>query len=96
MRKSWRSHTEARIDGKPGYPIVEIIWNDAQASALEWQEEAGTSMAPTTTVGYLVAKDRGSYTVASLINLNHVGHCITIPKGCLIEKPRYLVLAPLA
>lgn len=87
---SWTKHTEARVDGRPGYPIVEIIWDDAQASAVEsWEEEAGQVVAPTTTVGYLVAKDRRSYTVASLINLNHVAHCITIPKGC-VRLVRYL------
>lgn len=70
--------------------MVEIIWDDAQASAVHsWEAEAATAMAPTTTLGYLVGKDRRSYTVASLINLNHVGHCITIPKGC-VREVRYL------
>lgn len=89
-KQSWKTHTEARVDGKPGYPIVEIIWEDAQASAVDnWAEEAGVAVTPTTTVGYLVAKDRRSYTVASLINLNHVAHCLTIPKGCVLDV-RYL------
>lgn len=90
-KRSWRSHTEARVEGKPGYPLVEIIWDDAQASAIQWEEEAGTITAPTTTLGYLVAKDRKTYTVASLINLNHVGHCLTIPRGC-VREIRYLAV----
>lgn len=87
---SWTKHTEARIDHKPGYPLVEIIWDDAQATALtEWAEEAATSTAPTTTIGYLVGKDRRTYTIASLINMNHVGHVLTIPRGC-VREVRYL------
>lgn len=89
---SWTNHTEARVAGKPGYPIVEVIWDDAQASAtITWDAEVTSDLAPTTTVGYLVQKDRRSYTVASLINLNHIGHCITIPKAC-VREIRYLAV----
>lgn len=87
---SWTRHTEARVAGRPGYPIVEVIWDDAQAGAVSaWETEANTDTAPTTTVGYLVHKDRRTYTVVSLINLNHVGHSITIPRGC-VREVRYL------
>jgi len=72
--------------------MVEILWDDAQASAVHaWEEEASQATAPTTTLGYLVAKDRKTYTVASLINLNHVGHCLTIPRGC-VREIRYLAV----
>lgn len=89
---SWTKHTEARVLRKPGYPMVEIIWYDTLASAVtEWAEEASTDTMPTTTIGYLVRKDRWTYTIASMINLNHIGHVVTIPKGC-VEEVRYLAV----
>lgn len=92
MMDSWAKHTQARIKGKPGYPMVEIIWDDAQAFATtNWEEEASSETAPTTTVGYLVKKNRRTYTVVSLINLNHVGHGIVIPRN-FVREVRYLVV----
>ena len=87
----WSVHTENRAAGRPGYPMVEIIWEDAQAIATEdWVEEFDGNAALTTTVGYLVGKTRSTVTVVSMINSNHIGHGITIPKGCILGKIRFL------
>lgn len=73
--------------GRPGLPVVEIVWDDAQASAVvDWEAEVGTELMPTTTVGYLVHEDKRTVTVASLINTNSVGHALTIPKACVVSR----------
>ncbi len=66
--------------------MVEVVWEDALESAIEWSEEAGTELMPTTSVGYLVHEDRGSLTLVSLINTTHVGHALTIPKACVVSR----------
>lgn len=87
---NWVRHVEARVEGKPGYPIVEIIWDDAMASAVSnWEEEAVAEVAVTTAVGYLVKRTRTAYMLATLINPNQFGNAITIPKGC-VKEIRYL------
>lgn len=78
---------EAVRSGRQGLSAIEIVWEDAQASAVvDWEDEAGTELMPTTTVGYLVHEDRRTVTIASLINTNSVGHVLTIPKACVVSR----------
>jgi hypothetical protein len=85
-RLTWEEHVEAVQGGRTGFPVVEIVWEDALASATDWAEDAGNELMPTTTVGYLVSETRRSLTIVSLINTNHVGHGITIPKRCIVKR----------
>ena len=66
--------------GEEGLPVVEVVWYDAVAVALDWEVEASNELRLTTTVGYLVKETRKSLTVVSIINSEHVAHGITIPK----------------
>lgn len=93
-RISWAKHTSSRVAKKDGYAIVEVIWNDAQAVATEqWEEGFDGEPATTCTVGYLVGETKTTVTLMSMINMNHIGHGITIPRGCIVGSVRQLVLA---
>lgn len=83
---TWREHCDAVRKGKPGFPVVEVVWNDAVAVALGWEEEADTDLRLTTTVGYLVHESKKSLTVVSIINSEHIAHGITIPKPILRKR----------
>lgn len=72
------------VDGKPGFPIVEIVWKDAVAFAADWAEEAISELRITTTVGYLVSENDEALSLVALINSEHVGHGIVIPKSCVV------------
>jgi hypothetical protein len=85
-RLTWDQHVKAVQKGRQGFPVVEVVWEDALASATDWSEDAGNELMPTTTVGYLVHETKRSLTVVSLINTDHVGHGITIPKRCVVSR----------
>lgn len=71
------------LAGGEGFTVVEVVWDDALAGSLEWTEKATTHTMETTSVGYLIHQDETSITLASLINKTHIGHTITIPRGCV-------------
>lgn len=88
---TWKQHVTRRALGKPGYPIVEILWWDALAKATDnWQEDITNEATMVSTCGYLTFSDGEVVTVMSLIHTHAVGHGITIPISCIIGDIRYL------
>lgn len=69
--------------------LVEILWVDATSVSgeewAEWEEAAATVPAPSLSVGYVVTETDLHITVVALVNDNHIGHGICIPKGMIHE-----------
>ena len=84
--KTWSDHCRAVSKGKPGFPIVEVVWEDAVAYALDWEEEVSSKLCLTTTVGYLVKETKMAVTLVSVINMTHVAHGIVIPKSGILSR----------
>lgn len=82
---NWAEHCKRVAKGKSGFPIVEIVWHDAVAFGLDWEEKASTKLRLSTTVGYLVGETKEAYSVVSLINTGHVGHGIVISKSSMVK-----------
>lgn len=83
---TWAEHCEAVSEGKTGFPIVEVVWEDAVAYALEWETEVNSDLRTTTTVGYLVHETKRALTLVSVINSEHVAHGIVIPKPVISRR----------
>lgn len=83
---TWAEHCEAVADGLAGFPVVEVVWEDAVAYALDWEEEVNSDLRITTTVGYLVKETKKALTLVSVINTHHVAHGIVIPKPVLKRR----------
>ena len=86
VKITWEEHCQLVAKGLPGCPVVEVIWEDAVAYALDWEEAASSKLCLTTTVGYLVKETKRSITVASIINSTHIGHGIVIPKAGILSQ----------
>lgn len=84
----WKRHCKRVAAGKVGFPIVEIVWHDAVAFGTDWETEAPTGLRLTTTVGYLVAETKEALSLAAVINSEHVGHGIVVPKSCVIKRSK--------
>lgn len=82
----WKNHVQRRLDGKVGLPIVEVLWEDALASALDWTEDPDVEPMPTYTIGYIIKETETNITLAQMINMHHVGHVVTIPKSCIVTQ----------
>lgn len=83
---TWSEHCKAVSKGKPGFPIEEVVWDDAVAFAIDWEEEVNSDLCRTTTVGYLVHETKKAITLVSVINMTHVAHGIVIPKSGIISR----------
>lgn len=83
---TWDEHCEAVAAGLAGFPIVEVVWEDAVAYALDWEEEVHSDLETTTTVGYLVKETKKALTLVSIINTRHVAHGIVIPKPVIKRR----------
>ena len=83
---TWSEHCEAVQSGLKGYPIVEVVWEDAVAFALDWETEVNSELRLTTTVGYLVSESKKALTLVSVINSEHVAHGIVIPKPVVSRR----------
>jgi len=81
----WAEHVQAVQDGGVGFPVVEVVWEDCSAFAVEWSETVETSPRIVTTVGYLVSENDGSLTLVMMINPNQVGHGVVIPVSGIIS-----------
>lgn len=85
---NWSRHCKRVAAGKSGFPVVEIVWKDASAFGIEWEEKASNELRLTTTCGYLVDETEEAYVVASLINTDHVGHGIVVSKSSVVGTIR--------
>jgi hypothetical protein len=69
--------------------VVEILWWDAiGVSGDEWanhKDAYDTTPAQTLTVGYVVKETPDYITVVSMLNPNHLGYGVCIPKGMIKE-----------
>ena len=83
---NWSEHCEAVAAGGDGFPVLEVVWFDAVAVALDWEVETDNELRLTTTVGYLVKETRKALTLVSIINTEHIGHGITIPKPVVSRR----------
>ena len=86
MKLTWDEHCKLVSKGMPGYPVVEVVWEDAVAYALDWEEKPDSNLCTTTTVGYLVKETKRTITVASIINQSHMGHGLIIPKANILQR----------
>lgn len=83
---TWAEHVEAIEAGREGFPIVQVCWVDAVSVAVEWEEEVCSDLRKTTTIGYLIDETDDALVLVSVINTEHVGHGIVIPKGCVTQQ----------
>lgn len=80
-----KTHVRKVLSGVDGYPLVEIHWLDAVATAIDWEEKPNTKPMPTVSVGYLIESNSDSMTLVAIVNETHVGHGLTIPAGCITK-----------
>ena len=68
-------------------PLVEVVWSDASDIGGDWvtAEDAVVEPAVSLSVGYLIASNKSSVTLAALVNESHFAHGITIPKKMVVE-----------
>ena len=82
---TWEEHVEAVRNDRPGFPVVEVVWEDCASFAIEWAEKAETTARLTTTVGYLVSQTDDSISVVLHINTDHVGTGAVIPVSAILS-----------
>lgn len=78
-----KTHVKRRFKGTEGMRLVEILWWDAQAKALEWEESVSGEAIMTCSVGYVLHDTDVAITIAAIINENHLAHALTVPHGCI-------------
>lgn len=83
---TWAEHCEAVAAGGTGFKVVEVVWYDAVALGLTWESEANHELRLTTTVGYLIKETKMALTLVSIINTEHIGHGIVIPKPVVSRR----------
>ena len=73
---------------KPKYPVVWIIWDDAESDS-SWSEEPTTPLGPThaTTMGFLVRDEKDYVLVADSYfpNSKIISNTTKIPRGMIVE-----------
>jgi hypothetical protein len=78
--------------GRTPGELVEVLWLDAVSVGtdvwLESTEATQSTPEPSVAVGYLWDETETHLTVVALVNTRHVGHGITIPRGCVVEVRR--------
>lgn len=69
------------------YPLVEIIWVDAVATAtIEWsdiEEILEAQLAQSRAVGYLIESNKHRSVVVALVNEEDAAHAMLIPQGMI-------------
>jgi hypothetical protein len=72
-------------DGK--IRLVEVIWSDASDIGGDWvtADDAVIEPAVSLSVGYLIASNKDSVSLAALVNESHFAHGITIPRKMVVE-----------
>lgn len=73
------------VDGK--VPVVEVVWRDATDICGDWTspEDAVLEPAISFMLGYLIASNKDSVSVAALVNESHFAHGMTIPRKMIVE-----------
>lgn len=79
----YKTHVRRLFKGETGMRLVEVLWWDAQAKALDWEEKVDGKAVKTASVGYVVHDLDEAITLVAVVNENHVAHAITIPTGCI-------------
>ena len=76
-----RQHGDGKIR------LVEVIWSDASDIGGDWvtADEAVIEPAVSLSVGYLIASNKDSVSLAALVNESHFAHGITIPRKMVVE-----------
>lgn len=69
------------------FPLVEIIWDDAESGIPEWilPDDIDTALPTVTTVGFLVKESDSAYVIASTITADHINGQFKIPKAMVKE-----------
>lgn len=63
------------------YPIVEVEWIDAvEVGGWVEHDDITNKPMPSRTAGYLVAESKRALTVAAIVNANHIGCAVVIPR----------------
>jgi diadenosine tetraphosphate (Ap4A) HIT family hydrolase len=83
MPTPWTDHVKQVASGgsSSAYQLVEIVWEDASAYAIQWTEEVEKESRLSLAVGYLMFQDEHVVSIAALMNTDQVGHGIVIPKS---------------
>lgn len=77
----------SRVHGDRKVRLVEVVWSDASDIGGDWvsAEDANIEPAVSLSVGYLIASNKDSLSLAALVNETHFAHGITIPKKMVVE-----------
>lgn len=77
----------SRVSKDGRSPLVEVIWSDASDIGGDWvtADEAVIEPAVSLSVGYLIASNKNSVSLAALVNESHFAHGITIPRKMIVE-----------
>ncbi|NBW35730.1 MAG: hypothetical protein EBR30_12070 [Cytophagia bacterium] len=67
--------------------LVEVVWRDATDIGGDWvsAEDAVLEPAMSFSVGYLIASNKDSVSIAGLVNETHFAHGMTIPRKMVVE-----------
>ena len=78
---------QSRLHDNGPMRIVEVVWRDASDIGGDWvaPEDAVLEPAVSLSIGYLIASNKDSVTLAALVNDTHFAHGITIPRGMVSE-----------
>ena len=78
---------QSRLHNGGRMRIVEVVWRDASDIGGDWvtADDAVIEPAVSLSVGYLIASNKDSVTLAALVNETHFAHGITIPRGMVSE-----------
>ena len=72
------------------YPIVEVRWLDAlELGGWTEHKDVVNKPMPSRTVGFLIRESDEALCVAALVNKNHVGLAVVIPRG-MVTSVRHL------
>jgi len=82
---TWAEHVQAVQDDRPGFPVVEVVWEDCTSFGTEWTDKVETDPRITTTVGYLVSQTETTISVVLHVNTEHVGNGAVIPISAILS-----------
>lgn len=82
-----RNVITSRLEADGKVPVVEVVWRDATDICGDWTspEDAVLEPAISFMLGYLIASNKDSVSVAALVNESHFAHGMTIPRKMIVE-----------